>query len=134
MLTIMTAAEELGVALARLEHELSTADDVGLADGLAQLARFRTRCEALWLQLVAEAERRGTHRRHGARDIASWIAAVAGERRGVARRQAELASRLERSPIIADALAAATVSAAKAAELVRADELPDDVQTQLVEH
>jgi hypothetical protein len=50
------AAEDLVAALGRLEIELSSADDIGLADGLAQLARFRTRCEAVWLQLVAEAE------------------------------------------------------------------------------
>ena len=129
----MAAAAELADALGRLEVELSTADDARLADGLAELARFRARCDALWLRVLAEVERRGTHRRHGARDAASWIAALAGERRGTARREVELAGRLEQAPVIAHALAAGSVSAAKAAELVRADGLPEEVQERLVE-
>jgi len=129
----MSAAAELADALECLEVELFVADDGGLADGLAELARFRTRCDSLWLRLIAEVERRGTHRRHGARDAASWIAALAGERRGAARREVELAARLEQAPVIADALAAGAVSAAKAAELVRADGLPEEIQERLVE-
>src|SRR5262245_37164388 len=127
----MSAAAELADALERLEVELSVADDGGLADGLAELARFRARCDALWLRLIAEVDRRGTHRRYGARDAAAWIAGLAGERRGTARREVELAGRLEQASVIADALAAGSVSAAKAAELVRADGLPEAVQERL---
>jgi hypothetical protein len=127
-----TAADDLTRALHGLAAELSAADDQALADGIGALARFRTACDALWLQLVDEAEQRGLHRRLGARDTASWLAGVVGERRGAVRRDVELASQLSQTPVVADALTGGTVSKAKAAELVRAGDLPDEVQAALV--
>jgi Domain of unknown function (DUF222) len=129
----MAAAEDLFDALAQLEAELSSADEEALAVGMVQLARFRTTCDALWLTLVAEVERRGTHRRQGARDVASWVASVAGERRGSARREVELAAHLSAAPLVAEAMAAGQISTAKAAELVRAAGLPEKVQSALLE-
>jgi hypothetical protein len=129
----MAAAEDLFDALGRLDAELSTADERALAAGLTELARFRTACDALWLSLVAEAARRGTHRRHGARDAATWIAEMAGERRGAARREVELAGRVSAMPQVAEAMASGQLSAGKAAELVRAAELPEEVQSALLE-
>ena len=99
---------------------------------MAELATVRTRCDALWLQMVAAVEARGLHRAHGARDAASWIAGLAGERKGTARREVELAQRLADAPVVADALAAGVVSQAKAAELVRARGLPETAQEALV--
>ena len=128
----MSAADDLLDALGRLEVELSCADDQALTDGLAALARFRIRSDAVWLKAVAEADRRGLHRRHGSRDAASWLAGLAGDRRGVARRDVELAKQLEDAPALADAVAAGAVSKAKAAELVRGRDLPDDVQEALI--
>ena len=128
----MSAADDLLDALGRLEIELSCADDGALTDGLAALARFRIRSDAVWLKAVAEVDRRGLHRRHGSRDAASWLAGLAGDRRGVARRDVELAKQLEDAPALADAVAAGAVSKAKAAELVRGRDLPDDVQEALI--
>jgi hypothetical protein len=127
-----TAAEDLARALARFEAELSGADDQALADGVTVLARFRVGCDALWLRLVGEVERRGLHRRLGARDAATWLANVAGDRKGATRRDVELARELEATPVVADAVAGGSVSKAKAAQLVRAKGLPEDVQEALV--
>ena len=127
-----TAAEDLLEALGRLDAELSTANDEGLTDGVATLARVRVSCDALWLRVVGEVERRGLHRRHGVRDAASWLAGVAGERKGAARKDVELAGLLAEAPVIADAVAAGLVSKAKATELVRGRDLPDGVQENLV--
>jgi Domain of unknown function (DUF222) len=128
-----TAAEDLARALARFEAELSAADDQALTDGVTTLARFRVGCDALWLRLVGEVERRNLHRRHGARDAASWLADVAGDRKGTARQDVELARALETAPVVADAVAAGGLSKAKAAELVRARDLPEDVQVALMD-
>ncbi len=128
-----TAAEDLLEALGRLDAELSTADDQGLADGVATLARVRVSCDALWLRLVGEVERRNLHRRHGARDAASWLADLAGDRKGTARKDVDLARELDSAPVVADAVAAGGLSRAKAAELVRGKDLPEDVQVALVD-
>jgi hypothetical protein len=128
----MSAADDLTDALGRLEIELSCADDQALTDGLAALARFRIRSDAVWLKAVAEVDRRGLHRRHGSLDAASWLAGLAGDRRGAARRDVELAKQLEDAPAVADAVAAGAVSRAKAAELLRGKDLPDDVQELLI--
>ena len=128
----MSAADDLLDALSRLEIELSCADDQALTEGLAALARFRIRSDAVWLKAVAEVDRRGLHRRHGSRDAASWLAGLAGDRSGSVRRDVELAKQLEDAPALADAVAAGAVSKAKAAELVRGRNLPDDVQEALI--
>ena len=132
MVAPMSAADDLLDALRRLEIELSCADDQALTDGLAALARFRITCDALWLKAVAEVDRRGLHRRHGCRDAASWLAGMAGDRRGAARRDVELAKQLEDAPAVADGVAAGAISKAKAAELVRGKDLPEDVQEALI--
>ena len=129
----MSPADDLLDALGRLEIELSCADDQALTDGLAALARFRIRSDAVWLKAMAEVDRRGLHRRHGSRDAASWLASLAGDRRGAARRDVELAKQLEDAPAVADAVAAGAVSRAKAAELVRGKDLPCDVQEGLID-
>jgi hypothetical protein len=128
----MSAAADLAGALARLECELSDADDHQLAAGMAELARFRAACDAVWLRAVAEVARRSLHRREGARDAASWLGGLCGDRKGIARRDVELAKELADAPVVADAFAAGAVSKAKAAELVRGKHLPDDVQEALV--
>jgi Domain of unknown function (DUF222) len=128
----MSAATELAGALVRLECELSDADDHQLAVGLAELARFRAACDAVWLRAVAEVDRRALHRREGARDVATWLAGLSGDRKGTTRRDVELAKDLADVPVVADALAAGAVSKAKAVELVRGKHLPDDVQEALV--
>ena len=67
------------------------------------------------------------------RDTAAWVAGLAGDRSGAARRDVELAAQLAVTPLVADAMAAGAVSKAKAAELVRAGALPEAAQVALVE-
>jgi hypothetical protein len=95
------------------------------------VAALRERVEAAWLDAVALADERALHRRHAERDTAAWLASVAGERRGAARRDVELASALAAAPVVASSVGDG-VSRAKAAELVQAALLPDEVQADLV--
>jgi hypothetical protein len=127
--------EELG----RIVRALDDVDvDVGallddeLDEAIQVLAALQARVQARWLAAIGEAERRHLHRRHGARDAGSWIATLTGDRAGAARRDVELAGRLATTPVVASALTAGALSKAKAAELVRAAELPEPVQHRLV--
>ncbi len=132
MLLVLAELDDLTTLLRRLDALIDGCDDDTLASAVAELATVRTRCDALWLQMVAAVEARGLHRAHGARDAASWIAGLSGDRKGTARREVELAQRLADAPVVADALAAGVVSQAKAAELVRARGLPETAQEALV--
>ena len=129
---VLAELDHLTTLLGRVDGLIDGCDDPTLAEAVAELATFRSRCDALWLRVVAAAEGRGLHRAHGARDAATWIAGLAGDRKGTARKEVELAQRLVDTPVVADALAAGTVSQAKAAELVRASALPEDTQATLV--
>ena len=73
------------------------------------------------------------HRRHGARDAASWLADLAGDRKGATAQGRGVARELDSAPVVADAVAAGALSKAKAAELVRGKNLPEDVQVTLVD-
>ena len=61
------------------------------------------------------------------------MADLAGDRKGAARKDVELARELDSAPVVADAVAAGGLSKAKAAELVRGKDLPEDVQVALVD-
>src|SRR5690348_13223272 len=123
--------------LREVVRALDDIDVAALADDelhhvVQALAALQAQVQARWLAVVGEVERRGLHRRHGARDAGSWLATFSGERAGAARRDVELAGRLASTPVVASALATGAVSKPKAAELVRAADLPEDVQHKLV--
>ncbi len=130
---MFAALDDLADALGRLDTALDGCDDTDLAAGARRLAVLHTRFEAVWLRTIALAEQRGLHRSGDARDTATWLAGIAGQRRGTTRRDVELAVQLSESPRIAEAMTSGEVSKAKAAELVRAAALPDDTQQALVE-
>ncbi len=130
---MLTAFADAADALDRVDAGLDACDDETLACSVRQLAALQTAFQALWLRSIRLADERGLHRRDGARDTASWIAGLAGERRGPSRRDVELAVQLAESPLVADAMASGEVSKAKAAELVRAADLPEETQQALVE-
>jgi len=125
------ACSDLAAALDRLSVEVDGCDDTTLTMSLARLAGLRVRLEAVWLQAIGRAADRGL-RPAEFRDTATWVASLAGERRGVSRRDVDLAVGLADVPAVAEAMAGGEVSKAKAAELVRAAALPDDVQAELV--
>ena len=129
---VLAELDHLTTLLGRLDGLIDGCDDHSLAEGVAELATFRTRCDAVWLRVVAAVESRGLHRAHGARDAATWIAGLCGDRTGSARKEVDLAQRLAHTPIVAEALATGVVSRAKAAELVRAAALPEAAQEALV--
>jgi hypothetical protein len=65
--------------------------------------------------------------------MATWLAERAGERRGAARRDVELAAAVSSVPAVADGLAGGALSKAKAAELARASAASAEEQATLVE-
>jgi hypothetical protein len=127
------ALDDLADALHRLDATLDACDDETLARSVRRLAALQTMFQALWLRTIRLADERALHRRDGARDTASWVAGLAGERRGTSRHDVELAVQLAESPLVAEAMSSGEVSKAKAAELVRAADLPEDTQHALVE-
>ena len=131
--SVIAALDDLADAIGRLDAGLDVCDDETLTASVRRLAGLQSAFQAVWLRAVALAEQRSLYRGSGARDTASWVAAIAGERRGASRREVELAAQVASSPLIVGAMVSGEVSKAKAAELVRANVLPDDVQVALVE-
>ncbi|HEY1281406.1 MAG TPA: hypothetical protein VGF22_17135, partial [Acidimicrobiales bacterium] len=78
-------------ALDKVDTDLAALLDAELDEVVRVLAALQARVQARWLAAIGEAERRDLHRRHGARDAGSWVAALTGDRTGAARRDVELA-------------------------------------------
>ena len=112
--------------------DLDELTDEALEQVVHDIAEARRALEAAWLRVVGAVGRRALHRRHGCRDVAGYLTGLTGERRGEVRRDAELAGQLADAPVVADAVAEGGLSKAKAAELVRAVDLPAQVQEDLV--
>lgn len=91
------------------------------------------RLEAARLQVIAAVNAAQAFRVDGARDAASWVATVSGERRGAAHRDVGLATTLAAMPVVAAELADGRLSRAKAAELARVSQASADEQAALVE-
>jgi len=85
------------------------------------------------LHFLDSARRRGSHRRHGFRDTAAWVATLARERTGTVRRDVALAEQVAATPVVAEALSAGAVSKTQADVLVGGRDLPVEVQAELVE-
>ena len=75
---------------------LDDLDDAAFDEVVAAVAACVARSMPCGCGSVLAAERRRSHRRHGQRDAATWLARVSGERPGVARRDVELAMRAGR--------------------------------------
>jgi hypothetical protein len=80
--SVIAALDDLADALVRLDAGLDACDDETLTASLRRLAGLQSAFQAVWLRGVALAEQRSLHRGSGARDTASWVADIAGERRG----------------------------------------------------
>jgi Domain of unknown function (DUF222) len=133
VLDVLASLDDLADALRRVGTDLDACDADVLAGSIRRLATLQTTFQALWLHAIGLAEERSLHRQDGARDVATWLAELAGERRGASRRDVELAGRLAESPLVAEAMSTGEVSKAKATELVRAADLPEDTQQALLE-
>jgi hypothetical protein len=102
-------------------------------DGFAEaFAAVKRALAASDLVVLDEARRREAHVRHGARDVATWMARLSGERRSALHRDVALAEQVAQAPVVAGALENGFVSKTQAAALVAAAGLPDDVQEELV--
>jgi hypothetical protein len=108
-------------------------DDATLARFAEAVLAFWPRLEAGRLAVIAAVDARGAYKLDGARDAAAWIAWKAGERRGVARRDVDMATAVAQMPAVSDGLAAGSISKAKAAELARAVEASPEEQQALVD-
>ena len=100
---------------------------------LRRLVAIKQAVAATELRFLESARRRGSHARHGFRDTAAWVAALARERTGAVRRDIALAEQVAAAPVVAEALADGRVSKAQAGQLVAGAALPVEVQERLVE-
>jgi hypothetical protein len=92
---------------------LQGVDDDELDALVVAVAELRGAADRLWLEVAARADARRLHQRHHARDSATWLASVGGERVGAARRDVELGAALAASPVLAEASAAALTGLAR---------------------
>src|SRR5262245_38895135 len=70
------------------------------------------RVDAARLRVIAAVHTRQLFRRDGSPDMTAWLARHAGDRRGSAHREVDLAASVAAMPVVADALAAGTLSRA----------------------
>jgi hypothetical protein len=124
--------DEIIATLAGLHGQPRAVDDPTLVGAVHRMVAMRATLDALWLETVNEVERRGLATRAGARDTATWLAGIAGERVGSARRDVKLGSTLAGAPVVGEAMASGAVSKTKATALADAAVLPEDVQRALV--
>ena len=90
-----------------------------------ELARGRAQLEALWLRILAEAERCDAGAERGAASMADWVAIETRQTRISARSDLKLANALEEHRILSAALDAGAVNVAQARVIVQAlDRLP----------
>jgi hypothetical protein len=131
----MVAAEiTIGELVAAFSPDaLAALDDEALARQVASMLAIWPQLDAARLRGLAALHERGAFRGDGARDTASWVAWRAGERRGVARREVDLAATVAAMPAVAEALADGCLTRAKAAELGRAASASASDQTKLVQ-
>jgi hypothetical protein len=125
-----TSLEELLVVCSA--DALDGLDDAGLVALAAALVGWWPRLEAARLRVIASVDTRGVYRVDGARDMTSWLAWRAGERRSTARRDVDLAGTVAVMPAVDAGLADGSLSKAKAAELARIAGAPLDDQDMLV--
>jgi len=112
---------------------LAGLDDASLARWAAAVVGWWPRLEATRLRLVAAVDERQAFKVDGCRDALSWRARTAGDRRGAAHRDVELAAAVAVMPTVDAGLAAGSLSKAQAAELGRAVQAGPEVQAELVE-
>jgi hypothetical protein len=130
MVTGATTVDEL---LARCSAD--ALDDLTAAELAAFAVEFLgwwTQLDAARLRLIAAVDARAVCHLDGARDTTAWLATHAGDRRGSAHRDVELAVAVAAQPVLADALANGTLTRAKAAELTRATTATPAEQAELV--
>jgi hypothetical protein len=115
------------------------ADDLDALSHESFEASFRSLLElertvaAQKLACLESARRRGSHGRHGFRDVAAWVASLSGDRVGAVRRDVTLAESVVASPVVAAAVSSRAVSKTQAGVLVGGAALPVEVQERLVE-
>ena len=124
-------ADPVVAAVDALRDALGAMGDDELEATVVALAGLRAAVDRAWLRAAHEVASRQLHRRHHERDAASWLARVAGDRPGSARRDVDLAHVLGEAPTIAEAARSQGLSKAQTAELARARDLPADVVGEL---
>jgi hypothetical protein len=130
MVTAETTIRELSAMFS--SSALAALDDQALAAQVASLLGVWPQLDAARLAGLAAVEARSAYRVDGARDAASWVAWKAGDRRGAARREVELASVVAAMPAVTESLSDGSLTKAKAVELGRASSASPDDQARLV--
>ena len=119
-LSLVAAARALEDALFGLDPRRLSGEDA--AKGVEVLSRTEKICAAKRAQLAARAAECGEHRKRGHSRPSDWLARQTGTSTGQARRDLELASKLEDHPQTKAALDNGEVSMDEADEAVKTDE------------
>ena len=119
-LSLVTAARALEDALFGLDARLLSGEDA--AKGVEVLSRTEKICAAKRAQLASRATECGAHRDAGFSRPTDWLAKHTGSSAGAARRDLELASRLDEHPETKAALESGQVSLDEADEVVKTEE------------
>ena len=118
--SLVLAARALEDALFGLDPRLLSGKDA--AKGVEVLARTVKICNAKRAQLAARAAECGEHRKAGHSRPADWLAKTTGTSTGEARRDLELAAKLEDHPETKAALDSGEVSLDEADEAIKTEE------------
>jgi hypothetical protein len=130
--TSLSGATSIDEMLAACSVEaLDDLDDQSLLSLAAEVVGLWPRLEAARLRVIAAVDSRGAYRVDGVRDMTSWLAWRAGDRRDTARREVELAEAVTAMPAVEAGLADGTLSKAKAVELGRLVDAPAEDQDSL---
>ena len=120
------------VAQLRVWHDqIASLDRDALISFAGRFAKLRAAVDAVWVAIAGACEDQGLSHGLGFRTTEDWLSSITGDRRGVMRRDVELACALAEAPAVGEAMRDG-LSKAKAVELVEAASLPVGVQSKLI--
>ncbi len=113
--------------------EVHLLDAPELAAVIPEISKLIARCEALKLNAVRCADRLNVGDLVGARSTWDWLADATGVKPGTARKDIDVAARLDELPVVEEALADGTISPAQAGVLAQASGASEEEQEDLLE-
>ena len=130
---IDAALGDATASVAVMSAQVECLDAAELAGFVPKLGRLLARCESVKLAALRRAETLAVADLVGARSTSEWIADATGTKTGTARRELDVAARLDDLDEIGDALADGSISLTQAGVLARATGASDDEQRELLD-
>ncbi len=130
---IDAALGDATASVAVMSAQVECLDAAELAGFVPKLGRLLARCESVKLAALRRAETLAVADLVGARSTSEWIADATGTKTGTARRELDVAARLDDLDEIGDALADGSISLTQAGVLAKATGASDDEQRELLD-